>query len=211
MANRAPFRASLLALVLAYVVSRTYYRRRARRPGVSGKPRDPAPLEAVTENKGRLLMLGITGLSADGLAVLWSIKPSSLDWANLPLPAWLRWVGVPLGAASTWLSICTLRALGPSYTETLKTKADHHLVTDGIYAHVRHPMYTSFFALLAAYFLLSANWLIGGLGLAYSLLIVERAAHEEHMMLHVFGSEYGQYAQRTGRFLPRLFRKAVYR
>ncbi|MBE9472907.1 MAG: isoprenylcysteine carboxylmethyltransferase family protein, partial [Chloroflexi bacterium] len=69
---------------------------------------------------------------------------------------------------------------------------------------VRHPMYTSFFTLLAAYSLLSANWLIGLLGLFYSLLIVERVGHEERMMLNTLGEEYHHYMRRTGRFLPRL-------
>jgi protein-S-isoprenylcysteine O-methyltransferase Ste14 len=68
-------------------------------------------------------------------------------------------------------------------------------------------MYTSFFAYLGASFLLTANWLIGVLGLVYSLLILERVGHEERMMLDTYGEEYRQYVQHTGRFLPRLIRR----
>jgi protein-S-isoprenylcysteine O-methyltransferase Ste14 len=67
-------------------------------------------------------------------------------------------------------------------------------------------MYTSFFVLLTTSFLLAANWLIGLMGLAYSLLIVERAGREERMMIEQFGDEYRAYVQSTGRFFPRLTR-----
>ena len=63
-------------------------------------------------------------------------------------------------------------------------------------------MYASFFAILMADFLLTANWLIGVLGMLYSLLIVERVGHEERMMLDTYGEEYRHYMQRTGRFFP---------
>jgi protein-S-isoprenylcysteine O-methyltransferase Ste14 len=82
----------------------------------------------------------------------------------------------------------------------------HRVVAEGVYAWIRHPVYTSFFALLAICFLLTANWLIGLMGLGYSLVIVERAGHEERMMLERFGDECRAYMQRTGWFLPRLTR-----
>jgi len=42
----------------------------------------------------------------------------------------------------------------------------------------------------------------------YSLLILERARHEERMMLETFGEEYRAYMHRAGRFLPRLIHKS---
>ena len=65
-------------------------------------------------------------------------------------------------------------------------------------------MYTSFFAVLAADFLLTTNWFIGLLGVVYSLVIVERVGHEERLLIESFGDEYRQYMQRVGRFFPRL-------
>lgn len=61
---------------------------------------------------------------------------------------------------------------------------------------------------LAADFLLTANWLVGVCGVVYSLLILERARHEERMMLETFGEEYRAYMHRAGRFLPRLIHKS---
>lgn len=200
MNQQAAFRAMLLTVLVGYILPRTYYRRKARR----GRHPDELDLKNVTESKLRLALLGLSGLSADLLSVVWVINPAWLSWSSLPLPDWLHWVGAPLGALAMWLDYLSLRTLDTNYTGTLKTKEDHRLVDDGIYRWVRHPMYTSFFALLAAYFLITVNWLIGALGLIYSLLLVGRVAHEERMMLAAFGEEYVQYVQRTGRFVPQL-------
>ncbi len=143
-------------------------------------------------------------MGANLLSVVWIIHPAWLSWSSVPLPNWLRWIGAAVGVVAVWLGYLSHRTLGSSLTPTLKTRESHQLVAQGIYGWMRHPMYTSIFTLLAAYFLLSANWLIGVLGLFYSLLIVERAGHEERMLLNVFGEEYRQYMRRTGRFSPRL-------
>jgi protein-S-isoprenylcysteine O-methyltransferase Ste14 len=118
-------------------------------------------------------------------------------------------MGVAVGAIAVWVGYQAHRTLGTSFTATLKTLGEHRLIIQGIYRWVRHPMYTSFFAILAANFLVTANGLIGGLAVIYSLLIVERAGHEERMMLESFGEDYRQYMQRTGRFCPRLVRRSV--
>jgi len=200
MYNETLFRAILLVVMIGYILPRAYYLRKARR----SNPQGESHLQNVTESRVRLALLGLSGISADLLSVVWAIHPAWLSWSSLPLPNWLRWVGAAVGLVAVWLGYVSYRTLGSSFTPTLKTKERHPLVAQGIYRRVRHPMYTSFFTLLAAYFLLSANWLIGLLGLVYSLLIVERVGHEERMMLDTFGEEYRRYVRRTGRFFPRL-------
>ncbi len=200
MYNETLFRIILPVVMIGYILPRAYYLRKARR----SNPQGESHLQNVTESKVRLALLGISGIGADSLSIAWSINPAWLSWSSLPLPNWLRWIGVAVGVVAVWLGYVSYRTLGSSFTPTLKTKERHPLVAQGIYCRVRHPMYTSFFTLLAAYSLLSANWLIGLLGLFYSLLIVERVGHEERMMLNTLGEEYHHYMRRTGRFLPRL-------
>ena len=67
-------------------------------------------------------------------------------------------------------------------------------------------MYTSFSGLSLAFFLLSANWVIGLAGLATSVLGAARVDKEEALMIEEFGDQYRAYMQRTGRYLPRLGR-----
>jgi len=194
------FRVILSLVMIGYIVPRAYYLRKARR----SNPQGESHLQNVIESKVRLALLGISGISADLLSVVWVIHPAWLSWSSMLLPNWLRWIGAAVGVVAVWLGYLSHRTLGSSLSPTLKTKESHQLVAQGIYRWICHPMYTSIFTLLAAYFLLSANWLIGVLGLFYSLLLVERVGHEEMMMLDVFGEEYRQYMRRTGRFFPRL-------
>jgi protein-S-isoprenylcysteine O-methyltransferase Ste14 len=202
MGSETIFCVTLLLMFLGYIIPRSYYRRKAHH----SSPEDQLPLTETTESEVRLALLGVCGLSADLLSIAWAINPQWLAWSNLPLPPWLHWLGLPGAAGTVWLGYLAHRTLGSNYTPDLRTKVGHQVVADGIYGWIRHPMYTSFFALLASYFLLTANWLIGLWGLGYSLLIVERAGHEEQMLIERFGDEYRAYIQRTGRFLPRLKR-----
>jgi protein-S-isoprenylcysteine O-methyltransferase Ste14 len=200
MDSKMLLRVTLLIVWFGYVIPRTYFRLKARRSSQPGE----SPLKNVTESKLRLALMGVTGIGADLLSIGWAINPAWVSWSDLPLPHWLRWIGGVVGVVAVWLGYLTHRTIGANYTPTLKTKQGHQLVTEGIYRWIRHPMYTSFFALLAACFLLTANWLVGALGLIYSLLVVERVVHEERMMLEAFGEEYHQYMWRTGRFFPHL-------
>jgi hypothetical protein len=65
MSSEMVFRATLLGLMLGYIVPRSYYRRKARR----ASPEDQLPLKDTTESKVRLTLLGIYGLSADLLSI----------------------------------------------------------------------------------------------------------------------------------------------
>ncbi len=59
------------------------------------------------------------------------------------------------------------------------------------------------FAIIAlAYFLISANWLIALIGLAYWMLVFTMVGPEEATLIDKFGDSYRQYMRRTGRFLP---------
>ena len=96
------------------------------------------------------------------------------------------------------------RSLALNLTPTLQTIEDHRMITECIYHWIRHPMYTAIFILFIASSLISASWIIGFLGLIYSLLILDRVRAEEKMMLETFGDEYQVSMQKTGRFLPKL-------
>ncbi|MCZ6789963.1 MAG: hypothetical protein O7D33_08535, partial [Chloroflexi bacterium] len=61
---------------------------------------------------------------------------------------------------------------------------------------------TTIFLQSLAFFLLSANWVIGIAGLGSSIFCVARVADEEALMIEEFGHQYQAYMQRRGRFLP---------
>ena len=78
------------------------------------------------------------------------------------------------------------------------------LVSDGLYAYVRHPQYTGLFLIIAG-FLVQWPTLITVLMtpvLAYAY--VRLARQEEGIMGERFGYAYDRYAERTARFFPPL-------
>jgi protein-S-isoprenylcysteine O-methyltransferase Ste14 len=128
-----------------------------------------------------------------------------IDFAHLPIPAWLRWAGGVLTCAGIYLFAWTHQTLGNNWTAVLALSKAHELVTDGPYRYMRHPMYSAFFVIGIGFFLLSANWLMGFLYLAtLTMMYVARVSAEEKMMIDRFGDTYRQYMKKTGRLFPRL-------
>jgi protein-S-isoprenylcysteine O-methyltransferase Ste14 len=139
------------------------------------------------------------------LAFLYAVTPW-LDFAHVEIPTWVRW---PLGAlgnlAALGLFLWTHRTLGRNWSGILELRAYHHLVTNGPYRWVRHPMYTAFFLYCFALFALSANWFVGLISFAaMCYFYLRRINDEENMMLERFDDAYRQYMSRTGRLVPRM-------
>lgn len=128
-----------------------------------------------------------------------------LDFANYSLPAWAGWAGVFLLACALlvfWRGHADLKS---NWSPSLEIRADHTLVTDGIYGIIRHPMYASQWLWCLAQVLLLQNWLAGPAGLVFfTPFYFLRVRAEEALMLETFGDRYGDYIKKTGRVLPKL-------
>ncbi len=80
-------------------------------------------------------------------------------------------------------------------------KDNHTLITNGIYNHIRHPMYTSVILLSLA--LLLTNLSLINI-LTMLILIIDlylKANFEEKLLISRF-SNYKKYTNKTGKFLP---------
>ncbi len=130
------------------------------------------------------------------------------DFAHLPLSPEIRWIAgglllLAFLALFTWSHV----ALGRNWSGLLEMHDGHMLVTSGPYRWIRHPMYASFFLSAVGFFLLSANWLVGGAYLlSVTMMVADRLAAEERMMEEAFGDMYRDYRKRTGLLLPKLSR-----
>ena len=136
--------------------------------------------------------------------IAYFINPATMAWAALPLPVWMRWAGVGLATLAGMLSVWTLRTLGRNLTDTVVTRKEHTLVTTGPYRWVRHPFYSAAALFTLASTLVTANWFFLAVGGLIFLLLAIRTRKEEANLLARFGSDYQNYMQRTGRFVPRL-------
>jgi len=148
-------------------------------------------------------LLAITGVGVVVLPGMYLLTPW-LDFAAVDLPTWVPWCGVAVMAAGLWLFWRAHADLGTNWSVTLEVRVDHRLVEHGVYARVRHPMYTAIFLFSIAQGLLLANWLAGWSAfVAFGLLYVLRVRREEALMLGTFGDAYAAYMRRTGRLWPR--------
>ena len=96
--------------------------------------------------------------------------------------------------------------LGQFWSGELETLPEHRLIRSGPYTFVRHPLYSSYLVLTAAFFLATANWFVGALMLTYFIAVTMRAKKEEEMLRGRLGSVYTAYCERTPQFLPLLLR-----
>lgn len=139
---------------------------------------------------------------------------SGLTWAATPL---FRFADYPLHPAAFGAGIALLllglwflhrshRDLGDNWSITLEVRHGHRLVTEGVYGHVRHPMYLALLLYGAGQALVLPNWLAGPAYLAaLALLVALRIAPEERMMAAAFGASYQAYVARTRRLVPGLW------
>lgn len=79
------------------------------------------------------------------------------------------------------------------------------LVTHGIFAYIRHPMYASLLALAWGAFCQDPSLAGAGLGGIATLALWLTARSDERECLAYFGQSYAEYMQRTRRFIPYLF------
>ena len=147
-----------------------------------------------------LILLTLGGLVAP-------IVYAATDWlefADYEIPAWAGWLGIMLTAFSLFVFWRGHVDLGVNWSPTLAIREEHELITRGIYARIRHPMYASQWILALATPLLLHNWIAGFLNLLVFIpFYIFRVKAEEQMMLEQFGEQYRSYAQSVGGVLPK--------
>ncbi|MDQ8729920.1 protein-S-isoprenylcysteine O-methyltransferase [Bradyrhizobium sp. LHD-71] len=150
-----------------------------------------------------LLLTSLTGL---GILPFVYIATGFPRFAAYPFGPAQAWIGLFVALASLAMFRLTHRALGRNWSVSLDVRENHELVTDGIYRHLRHPMYTGFWLWAIAQALLLPNWIAGFAGLVgFGILFFGRITKEEEMMLESFGDTYHEYMSRTYRIVPGVF------
>jgi protein-S-isoprenylcysteine O-methyltransferase Ste14 len=113
MDQEKTFRAVTVAVVLMAAPVGSYHRLRAKR------------LAAAVTRAGEPLAIRVPlracGLAAMALLLAWLIRPGTMAWAQVPLPAGARWAGLPLAVAAVPLLAWTFHTLGVNLTDTIPT------------------------------------------------------------------------------------------
>ena len=127
------------------------------------------------------------------------------QWTSKAAPA----VGGALVLAGAWLGIAGVRVLGLNRTPFPEPKPGSQLVTTGIYARVRHPLYASVIALGFGWALLWRSGPALALAAGQVVFFYAKARLEERLLRECF-AEYADYSRRVPRLLPRLFSKTTH-
>ena len=190
------FRLAALACFLTAILISFYYRIKAQRVGGDRLDR---------RQEGWLLpVLRLGGLALWGAVIAYLINPGWMAWGQLELPAWSRWAGAAGCLTGIALTAWMFRSLGNNITDTVVTRREHTLVTNGPYRWIRHPLYTFATFTYLNLSLLMASWFTAVMILLAFGLLALRTQKEEQQLLDRFGESYREYMRRTGRFLPRL-------
>ena len=200
MTQETIFRIAFWILFAGVILMRMYFAIRVRQ----AKERVMPDRQAIErEGRGMFATRVVMFFLLLAWLMLYAIYPPWMKALAAPFPDWLRWAGFTLGLASLALWIWTQVALGKQWSPQLQLRQEHHLITSGPYARIRHPLYTAMIGYGTALALVSANWVFILFAILAIAGMAARVPREEKMMIEEFGEEYIAYMQRTGRFFPR--------
>jgi len=114
-----------------------------------------------------------------------------------------RLVGAVLIALALWLGAAAGAGLGRNLRATVVPIRDGELVTRGVYARVRHPIYTAVILAVVGVALLSGRWWYGlASGLLAYAYFDRKAAAEERLLSQRY-PDYKEYRQAVGKLIPK--------
>ena len=90
-------------------------------------------------------------------------------------------------------------------TSRLKVLKEHHLVKDGLYRYVRHPLYLGEILRNLGVVLIFSSVYGTLIVLLGSFFLLFRIEIEEKMLIGVFGEEYEEYKRKTKRLIPYIY------
>lgn len=184
-----------LIFILSFSIAFTFRRRADKQAGQLRS----------NEGQGSVRIMRLLSMIIWGFIFAYVINPNWVEWAQFPLPLWLRGSGALLLVLAIPLVYWVYISLGLNVSPTQSTRQGATLVTHGPYRWVRHPLYTVGTMAYLGIGLVTALWPVLVGMLAPLLFLVIRTPKEEARLIETFGDAYRQYMTRTGRYVPRLW------
>ena len=114
--------------------------------------------------------------------------------------ATVSWIGVFLCLSGLALFILSLVSFGRSFRVGIDPDHPDKLVTTGVFAFSRNPIYVAFGFVWLGEFLVFSNQILLVYLVAAPLLIHRQVLREEQFLSQHYGQEYSQYAARVRRY-----------
>ena len=113
----------------------------------------------------------------------------------------ISWVGVILCLAGLILLLLSLVSFGKSFRIGIDVDHSDKLVTTGVFAFSRNPIYLGFAFVLLGQFLVFPNWILLVYLAAGIWLFHRQVLREEEFLRKHYGQEYAEYCKRVRRYL----------
>jgi protein-S-isoprenylcysteine O-methyltransferase Ste14 len=113
----------------------------------------------------------------------------------------VQWFGVVLCVCGVTLMLISLISFGSSFRVGIDTEHPDALITTGIFAHTRNPIYVAFGFVLFGEFLIQPHiilliYLVAGVALFH-----RQVMREEAFLRRAYGKQYDDYTKRVRRYL----------
>ncbi len=147
------------------------------------------------------IMFGVVGVQT---LLAWLFSTSSID-KQIELGSIATWLALALCAFGILFSSYAQYAMGKQWRIGVDPNEKTELVTTGIYAKIRNPIYTGCIVFGSGLLLLAPHVLFVITGLVgYFAVRAYVKDIEEPYLVKLHGENYRQYMSQTGSFFPRL-------
>jgi len=113
----------------------------------------------------------------------------------------ISWIGVLFCVAGLSLLLWSLVSFGRSFRVGIDIEHPEKLITDGVFAFSRNPIYVAFASILLGQFLIFPNWILLVYTVAGTWLFHRQVLREEEFLKKHYGREYLEYCKRVRRYL----------
>ena len=113
----------------------------------------------------------------------------------------LRFVFAAAAVSCLVLTIDCWRRMGRHWRMDI-SDSNTSLVTDGLFARIRHPIYAFSIAMMIATALVLPTTAMIAVAIVHVVLMNIKARREEAHLVRLHGDAYARYVERTGRFFP---------
>lgn len=172
------------------------------------KPRATATVRRTGALQTIILAVSVVGFI---VPIVWA-STTWLHELNYRASGLVQIAGLMVVAAALYLFKRTHVDIGRNWSSTLQIVEGQELITSGVYARVRHPMYLSLLLYALGQAMLIPNWFAGlACVIGCSVLAGLRMRSEEAMLRDQFGRAYEDYAADTPALIPRFRRRGLTR
>ena len=111
-----------------------------------------------------------------------------------------------VAVGSVMLIMAAVNTLGKEWSVTARLVEGHKLATSGVYAYLRHPIYTGMLGMLLATGVAYSYWvaLLAALVIFFIGTMI-RIRSEERLLREAFGQNFDDYTQRVSAIVPGLY------